>query len=95
LATTFRHPGRIRSTLIVLISIPLSILTSIVVLYLLGERLNTMNREFPGKVTWISDALQSGTRTLLTEIDIPNPDGTLPPGAYCTVELKIPTDLPR
>jgi multidrug efflux pump subunit AcrA (membrane-fusion protein) len=35
------------------------------------------NREFPGKVTRIADALQSGTRTLLTEIDIPNPDGAL------------------
>ena len=34
--------GSWRSTLIVLISIPLSILTSIVVLYFLGETLNTM-----------------------------------------------------
>ena len=48
------------------------------------------DREFAGKVTRIADALQSGTRTLLTEIDIPNPDGALPPGVYCTVELKIP-----
>jgi RND family efflux transporter MFP subunit len=48
------------------------------------------NREFPGKVTRIADALQSGTRTLLTEIDIPNPGDALPPGVYCTVELKIP-----
>jgi RND family efflux transporter MFP subunit len=51
-------------------------------------------REFPGKVTRIADALQSGTRTLLTEIDIPNPDGALPPGVYCTVELKIPRETP-
>ena len=43
------------------------------------------NREFPGKVTRIADALQSGTRTLLTEIDIPNPDDALSPGVYCTV----------
>ena len=48
------------------------------------------NREFAGKVTRIADALQSGTRTLLTEIDIPNPDDALSPGVYCTVELKIP-----
>src|SRR5208282_2176782 len=48
------------------------------------------NREFGGKVTRIADALQSGTRTLLTEIDIPNPDDALSPGVYCTVELKIP-----
>jgi RND family efflux transporter MFP subunit len=52
------------------------------------------DREFPGKVTRIADALQSGTRTLLTEIDIPNPDGALPPGVYCSVELKIPRKTP-
>jgi len=52
------------------------------------------NREFPGKVTRIADALQSGTRTLLTEIDIPNPDDALQPGVYCTVELKIPRPTP-
>ena len=48
------------------------------------------NRTFPGKVTRIADALQPGTRTLLTEIDIPNPDGGLLAGIYCTVELHIP-----
>ncbi len=48
------------------------------------------NRTFPGKVTRIADALQPGSRTLLTEIDIPNPDGLLTPGIYCTVELHIP-----
>jgi RND family efflux transporter MFP subunit len=52
------------------------------------------DRQFPGKVTRIADALQSGTRTLLTEIDIPNPDGALPPGIYCSVELKIPRKTP-
>ena len=48
------------------------------------------DREFPGKVTRIADALQSGTRTLLTEIDLSNPDGALSAGIYCTVELRIP-----
>jgi len=52
------------------------------------------DREFSGNVTRIADALQSGTRTLLTEIDIPNPDGALPPGVYCSVELKIPRKVP-
>jgi len=52
------------------------------------------DREFRGKVTRIADALQSGTRTLLTEIDIPNPDGALPPGIYCSVELKVPRKTP-
>jgi RND family efflux transporter MFP subunit len=47
-------------------------------------------RDFPGTVTRIANALQPGTRTLLTEIDVPNPDHGLTPGIYCTVELKIP-----
>jgi RND family efflux transporter MFP subunit len=46
-------------------------------------------RTFRGKVTRIAEALQTGTRTLLTEIDISNLDGALQPGTYCTVELNI------
>jgi RND family efflux transporter MFP subunit len=52
------------------------------------------DREFSGKVTRIADALQSGTRTLLTEIDLTNPDSALAPGIYCTVELHIPRKTP-
>jgi RND family efflux transporter MFP subunit len=52
------------------------------------------DRTFPGKVTRIADALAPGTRTLLTEIDIPNPDRTLTPGMYCTIELHIPRKTP-
>jgi RND family efflux transporter MFP subunit len=48
------------------------------------------DRTFTGRVTRIADALQPGTRTLLTEIDVPNTDGALAPGIYCTVELHIP-----
>ena len=51
-------------------------------------------RSFPGKVTRIADALDPATRTLLTEIDLPNPKGELSPGMYCTVELKIPRKTP-
>lgn len=51
-------------------------------------------RAFPGKVTRIATALQPGSRTLLTEIDVPNRDGALQPGIYCTVELFIPRKTP-
>ncbi len=51
-------------------------------------------RLFTGKVTRIADALDPVTRTLMTEIDVPNPDGELSPGIYCTVELKIPRRTP-
>jgi RND family efflux transporter MFP subunit len=52
------------------------------------------DHEFQGTVTRIADALQSGTRTLLTEIDLPNPDGALRPGVYCMAELKVPRRTP-
>jgi len=52
------------------------------------------NRSFPGKVTRIASALQPGSRTLLTEVDVPNSDDALSPGIYCTVELYIPRKTP-
>jgi RND family efflux transporter MFP subunit len=51
-------------------------------------------RVFPGTVTRLANALQPGSRTLLTEIDVPNPDGALTPGIYCLVDLKIPRKTP-
>jgi RND family efflux transporter MFP subunit len=51
-------------------------------------------RNFPGTVTRIANALQPGTRTLLTEIDVANPDHALTPGTYSTVELQIPRKTP-
>jgi RND family efflux transporter MFP subunit len=52
------------------------------------------DRVFSGSVTRLADALAPGTRTLLTEIDVPNPDGVLRPGMYCTVDLHIPRKTP-
>jgi RND family efflux transporter MFP subunit len=51
-------------------------------------------RAFSGKVTRIANALQPATRTLLTEVDVQNPEGALVPGSYCTVELRIPRKFP-
>jgi multidrug efflux pump subunit AcrA (membrane-fusion protein) len=51
-------------------------------------------RRFTGTVTRIADALQPGTRTLLTEIDIANPDGALQPGTYATAEILVPRAVP-
>ena len=51
-------------------------------------------RNFAGTVTRIADAFQPGTRTLLAEIDIANPDGALQPGTYCVAELQVPRERP-
>ena len=42
----------------------------------------------------IIEAARKEGRTLLTEIDIPNPNGALQPGTYCEVELHIPRETP-
>jgi RND family efflux transporter MFP subunit len=52
------------------------------------------DRAFPGTVTRITNALAPGTRTLLTEVDIPNPDGVVTPGTHCIIELRIPRKMP-
>jgi membrane fusion protein, multidrug efflux system len=44
---------------------------------------------FKGRVTRHSNALASGTRTMLVEVDIANPDGALYPGMYATVKFQV------
>ncbi len=44
---------------------------------------------FEGQVTRSSWTLQTASRTLRTEIDIPNPDGKLRPGMYATAEIEV------
>jgi RND family efflux transporter MFP subunit len=51
-------------------------------------------RTFHGTVARNAQALQAGTRTLLTEVDVDNKDGTLLPGVYCTVHLAVPRPQP-
>jgi membrane fusion protein, multidrug efflux system len=46
-------------------------------------------RAFQGSVTRFAHALDPGTKTMLTEIEIPNPAGELRPGAYATVQLEL------
>ena len=51
-------------------------------------------RVFHGAVARNAHALQPGTRTRLTEVDVQNSDGTLFPGLYCTVRLFIQRPQP-
>jgi RND family efflux transporter MFP subunit len=51
-------------------------------------------RSFPGKLVRTADAINLTTRTLLVEVDVPNPAGTLFTGSYAEVHLKIPAQTP-
>ena len=45
-------------------------------------------RTFPGKVVRTAGAIDPTSRTLLTEVDVPNENGQLLPGAYMQVHLS-------
>jgi RND family efflux transporter MFP subunit len=48
-------------------------------------------RRFRGKLVRTADAINMATRTLLIEIDVDNPAGTLLTGSYAEVHLAVPT----
>ena len=47
------------------------------------------NRQFTGVVARTSHAIGMNSRTLLTEVDVPNPKGELFPGAYAQVHFHL------
>src|SRR6266481_4039532 len=48
-------------------------------------------RKFQGKLVRTAEAINVTTRTLLIEIDVDNPTGTLLTGSYAEVHLAVPT----
>ena len=50
--------------------------------------------KFIGKISRLSGSLDTNTRTLLTEVQVPNPEGVLLPGMYATVQLSVPRSQP-
>jgi RND family efflux transporter MFP subunit len=47
-------------------------------------------KEFRGRVTRTSNAIDPASKTLLVEVDVPNPSGQLLPGAYANIHFKVP-----
>jgi multidrug efflux pump subunit AcrA (membrane-fusion protein) len=52
------------------------------------------DRKFTGNLVRTADAINMTTRTLLIEIDVPNPTDTLLSGSYAEVHLKVPSQYP-
>lgn len=52
-------------------------------------RVPAMNRTFPGKVSRFSVDVRSDTRTMHTEVDVPNPQRILLPGVYAEADLRF------
>lgn len=49
----------------------------------------SMGRQFEGKVARFAQKVDMSTRTMLTEVDVQNPDYTYLPGMYATVQLTL------
>ena len=52
-------------------------------------RVPSLNRSFPGKVTRFSVDVMRETRTMHTEVDVPNPDRLLIPGLYAEADIVL------
>lgn len=50
-------------------------------------------RKFKGTLARTANSIESTSRTLLVEVDVNNPDGTLLPGAYAEVHFKLPLQI--
>ncbi|MGH9644897.1 MAG: efflux RND transporter periplasmic adaptor subunit [Terriglobales bacterium] len=49
----------------------------------------SLNRTFPGKVARFSDDVRQDTRTMHTEVDVPNPQRVLVPGLYAEADVGL------
>jgi len=52
---------------------------------------STLNRTFEGKIVRFSDQIDRDTRTMRTEVDVPNPKYTLVAGMYATARIPLHT----
>lgn len=52
-------------------------------------RVPALNRNFDGKVSRYADAVEQDTRTMHTEVDVPNRNGRIVEGMYAEVDLTL------
>lgn len=55
-------------------------------------RVSSINKTFDGKIVRFSDQIDSSTRTMHTEVDVPNPKYELVPGMYAAVQVPLHTE---
>jgi RND family efflux transporter MFP subunit len=65
-----------------------------------GQKAVVTLQEFPGQkfmgtVARTADAIEPATRTLNTEVDVPNKDGKLLPGSFGQVHFSVGNSVPR
>lgn len=77
------------SLLRLILPVPESAVPSVHIGQQVEVRVRTLNRSLPGRVARFADKLQLSTRTMDTEVDVPNPGLILVPGMYAEVNLTL------
>jgi RND family efflux transporter MFP subunit len=72
-----------------LLPVPESAVPSIRVGETVDVTVNALEKTFPGRVTRFEDKVDMATRTMNTEVDVPNHDYVLIPGMYAQVNLHM------
>jgi RND family efflux transporter MFP subunit len=71
------------------VPVPESMVPSVHLGQQVDVRVQTLNRSFKGRVARFADKVEQATRTMDTEIDVPNPSGVLIPGMFAEVDLTV------
>ena len=72
-----------------ILPVPESVVSRIHVGETLDVKVSSLGKTFPGRVARFADKIQESTRTMDTEVDVPNPTLTLIPGMYAEVTLRL------
>jgi RND family efflux transporter MFP subunit len=72
-----------------ILPVPESVVSRIHVGEPLDVKVSSLERTFPGRVARFAAKIQESTRTMDTEVDVPNPTLTLIPGMYAEVKLRL------
>lgn len=73
----------------IIVPVPESAVPTIHIGQQVEVRVPSLNRSFLGKVTRFSDKVATSTRTMDTEIDVPNTNLIMVPGMYAEVRLNL------
>jgi RND family efflux transporter MFP subunit len=77
------------SLLRLVIPVPERAVSSIQIGESVAVNVSGMDRSFEGKIIRFSDQIDTNTRTMHTEVDVPNPKYQLVPGMYASVKIPL------
>jgi RND family efflux transporter MFP subunit len=72
-----------------ILPVPVTAVPQIHVGQTVDVNVTTLGKTFPGKITRFADSVNTSTRTMDTEVDVPNPKRTIVPGMYAEVSLHL------